>query len=200
MNHAALPTGYRLVKVMDFVRNRRQLLTVNIAALIVTALLFIAGLFIFPIGRAFRFMNECWPRWLLLAGMLLIYIPLHELTHGLLMHALSGVKPQYGFRLCYAYAGSTVWFDRNSHIAVALAPVVIWGALLQIMILRLPGEWFWPLWAVQISNASGSAGDVYCAIALLRIKGNLLIQDTGTRMRVMRRMENDKTSVRGNQV
>ena len=68
------------------------------------------------------------------------------------------------------------------------------GVVLQIAVARLPGEWFWPLWIVQISNLSGSAGDLYCAWALARMKGDLLIQDTGVRMRIMR-----KVSVEENQ-
>ena len=118
------------------------------------------------------------------------YIPLHELTHGAVMLALSGVMPTFGLKLPYAYAGSTVWFDRKSHIITALAPVVVWGVIAsQLLIAALPGEWFWPLWIVQISNLSGSAGDIYCVWYLMRMEGDLLIQDTGVRMRVMRYVE-----------
>jgi hypothetical protein len=65
--------------------------------------------------------------------------------------------------------------------------VAVWGAALQIAITKLPQAWFWPLWIIQISNLSGSAGDLYTAWALARMKGDLLIQDTGVRMRIMRR-------------
>lgn len=109
------------------------------------------------------------------------------MVHCIVMFALSGVRPIYGLKLPYAYAGSTVWFDKKSHIITALAPVVVWGAALQIAIAMLPQAWFWPLWIVQISNLSGSAGDIYTAWALARMKGDLLIQDTGVRMRIMRR-------------
>ena len=128
-------------------------------------------------------------RWwlaLALAGALVAYIPLHELTHGLFMHALSGVRPKYGLKLPYAYAGSDVFFDRPSHNVIALAPVVLWGVALQALIAALPEEWFWLLWAVQISNVSGSAGDFYCVIRLLRMPHGTLIRDTGTRMTVYR--------------
>ena len=103
------------------------------------------------------------------------------------MFVLSGVRPTYGLKLPYAYAGSTVWFDKKSHIITALAPVVLWGIVLQYAIARLPQAWFWPLWIIQISNLSGSAGDLYTVWALARMKGDLLIQDTGVRMRIMRR-------------
>ena len=188
MNYRTLPRGYRHVEYMDFVRNRKQLLTVNLSALGATALLIVLGLMTHSIRDAWRAMNERWWLWFVLAGMLIAYIPLHELTHGAFMYALSRVKPRYGIKLAYAYAGSTVWFDRKSHILIALAPVVIWGIALQALIAALPEQpWFWMLWAVQISNLSGSAGDIYCVVHLIRLKGDLLIQDTGTRMHIMRK-------------
>ena len=100
------------------------------------------------------------------------------------MHVLSGVKPKYGFKLCYAYAGSRVFFDKHSHNLIALAPLIVWGTALFVLERTLPVEWFWLLYLVQISNVSGSAGDVYCLLALARQPKDILIQDTGTRMRV----------------
>ena len=188
MNYRTLPRGYRHVAYMDFVRNRKQLLIVNLSALIAMLLLFVLGLLTHSIRDAWHAMNARWWLWFALAGMLIAYIPLHELTHGAFMLALSHVKPKYGIRLTYAYAGSTVWFDRKSHIIIALAPVIIWGIALQALMAALPEHpWFWMLWAVQISNLSGSAGDIYCVVYLLGLKGDLLIQDTGTRMHIMRK-------------
>ena len=184
MNRVSLPKGYRQVAVMDFVHNRKQLLTVNIAALIVMAIMLVIGLILHPFQPSWEFLKGNWWAWLALAGMYIAYIPLHELTHGLLMHVLSGVKPKYGFKLCYAYAGSRVFFDKHSHNLIALAPLIVWGAALFVLERTLPIEWFWLLYLVQISNVSGSAGDVYCVLALARQPKDILIQDTGTRMRV----------------
>ena len=116
----------------------------------------------------------------------------------LVVPALAGlliapVGPGWRLLISRWWAGSTVWFDRRSHIITALAPVVVWGAILQIAIAKLPGEWFWPLWIVQISNLSGSAGDLYTAWALMRMEGDLLIQDTGVRMRVMKKKPIEET-------
>ena len=72
--------------------------------------------------------------------------------------------------------------------------MALWGALLQVAVARLPAPWFWPLWIVQISNLSGSAGDLYCAWALLRMKGDVLIQDTGVRMRVYKKIPTKEPS------
>ena len=187
MNFRTLPKGYRYAGTLDFMRNRRQMKAVVILSLALIVVPVITGLLAVPVGPSWRLMASRWFMWPCLALALVAYIPLHELTHGIAMFALSGVRPTYGLKLPYAYAGSTVWFDRKSHIITALAPVVVWGVALQIAIARLPQAWFWPLWIVQISNLSGSAGDLYTAWALARMKGDLLIQDTGVRMRIMRR-------------
>ena len=187
MNYRTLPKGYRYAGTLDFMRDRRQMKALVILSLALIVLPVIAGLLAVPVGPSWRLMASRWTMWPCLGLALVLYIPLHELVHGITMFALSGVKPVYGLKLPYAYAGSTAWFDRKSHIITALAPVVFWGVALQIAIARLPGEWFWPLWIVQISNLSGSAGDIYTAWALARMQGDLLIQDTGVRMRIMRR-------------
>ena len=191
MNYATLPKGYRYAGTLDFMRNRKQMKAMLALSLALVALPVLGGLLAAPVGPSWRLMASRWYLWPCLWLALVAYIPLHELVHGISMFALSGVKPVYGLKLPYAYAGSTAWFDRKSHIITALAPVVLWGTALQIAIARLRGAWFWPLWILQISNLSGSAGDIYTAWALARMEGDLLIQDTGVRMRIMRRATND---------
>lgn len=184
MNVRALPKGYRQIGVMDFVRSRRELLTVNGLALAVMAAMIAFGAWRYPVAPTWDFMRANVWTWLLLSAMCFAYISLHELTHGALMHLLSGVRPKYGFKLCYAYAGSRAYFDRRSHNLIALAPLLVWGIALFALERALPAEWFWLFYVVQISNVSGSMGDVYCVFALRRYPSDILIQDTGTRMRI----------------
>ena len=192
MNYRTLPPGYRYAGTMDFMRNRAQMKAVVALSLALVLVPVAVGLLCVPVGPSWRLMASRWFMWPELGLALVAYIPLHELTHGAAMFALSGVRPKYGLKLPYAYCGSTVWFDRKSHVVTALAPVVLWGVALQCAIARLPGAWFWPLWIVQISNLSGSAGDLYTAWALTCMKGDLLIQDTGVRMRIMRRIPTEE--------
>lgn len=190
MNYRTLPHGCRPAGAMDFLRNRAQMIAVLKLALALWVASAAAGIIAHPPRPSWWGFIEGWYLWLAMLAMWTAYIPLHELTHGLSMYALSGVKPSYGLRLPYAWAGSTVWFDRTSHIVTALAPIVVWGVVIQMLIALLPEKWFWPLWVVQISNLSGSAGDIYCVWYLLRMEGELLIQDTGTRMRIVRLPDN----------
>ena len=187
MNHRTLPPGYRFTSTLDFMRNRRQITAVVKLALILTVAPALVGLLFAPLGPSWQLMLSRWYMWPGLLLALVLYIPLHELTHGAAMLQLSGVKPTFGIRLPYAYCGSPVWFDRKSHILTALAPIALWGVALMISAILAPRAWFWPIWIVQISNMSGSAGDVYCAWKLARMDGDLLIQDTGVRMRIARK-------------
>lgn len=187
MNHKTLPPGYHYAGTMDFMRDRQKMKAlVKLSALLLAGPLAL-GLLLCPVGPSWRWMASRWYRWPALFAALVAYIPLHEWTHGAAMFALSGVRPRYGLKLPYAYAGSTVWFDRRSHVITALAPVVLWGAGLGAAAAFAPRECFWPVWILQISNLSGSAGDIYCVWALTHMKGDLLIQDTGVRMRIMRK-------------
>ena len=192
MNHKTFPKGYRQIEVMDFVRNRRQLMIVGFSGLAVTAIMIAAGLLLYPFSPTWEFLKTCWWAWLVTPAMYVLYIPLHELVHGLLMHALSGVKPKYGLRLPYAYAGSNVYFDKKSHNLIALAPLIVWGAVLFALERTLPAQWLWFFYIIQISNVSGSVGDVYCVLHLMKLPKDVLIQDTGTRMRIFAPRPNDE--------
>lgn len=187
MNYKALPRGYRYAATLDFMRNRKQMKAVVWLSLALIVVPTLVGLLFVPIRSSWRWMLGRWYRWPALLAALVLYIPLHELTHGAAMWLLSGVRPKYGLKLPYAYCGSTAWLDRTSHVITALAPVVLWGVGLLMAALLAPAEWFWALWILQISNLSGSAGDIYCVWYLLRMDGDLLIQDTGVRMRIMKK-------------
>ena len=187
MYYTVLPKGYRYAGTLDFMRSRKQMKAVLYLSLALIAVPALGGLLAVPVKPSWDWMLGRWYRWPGLFLALVAYIPLHELTHGISMFLISGVKPKYGLKLPYAYCGSTVWFDRRSHIVTALAPVVLWGVGLLVAAILAPTTWFWPLWIIQISNLSGSAGDIYTVWALMRMEGDLLIQDTGVRMRIMRK-------------
>ena len=192
MNFRTYPRGYRQIEVMDFVRNRKQLMIVGVSGIVVTVLMVAFGLIFYPFSPTWEFLKANWWAWPLTAAMYVLYILLHELTHGVLMHALSGVKPKYGLKLPYAYAGSHVFFDKKSHNLIALAPLTVWGIALFILERTLPAGWFWLFYIIQISNVSGSVGDVYCVLHLFRLPRDIVIQDTGTRMRVFAPRPNDE--------
>ncbi len=180
----ALPAGYGLMEQIDLVKNKRQLWLVNGLSLALLVLFALLGLCLRPWD---------WSGWTLstsllaLAGIFL-YIVGHEAVHGAAMWWLSHEKPRFGFSLMYAYAGSGTYFSKGSYLLISLAPVVLWGLLLAALTALLPDAWFWPLWIIQITNVSGSAGDFYVFFKILTKPDSVLVQDTGTAMTVYERL------------
>ncbi|MBO5006312.1 MAG: DUF3267 domain-containing protein, partial [Clostridia bacterium] len=160
-NSLYLPEGYGKILEIDLQKNKKLMLLVNGIALVLMLALVALGAYIVPIDTFFD--NEVWYMPLIklavMMGGYVAYIVLHELVHGIFMKHFSGVKPKYGFTLMYAYAGSEAYFNKKSYIIIALAPVVIWGAVLGVLCAVLPQGWFWVVYFIQIGNLSGAAGD-----------------------------------------
>jgi hypothetical protein len=154
-NTVSLPEGYSEEFGIDLQKNKKLMLLVNgIAIAIMLPMAFLGALAV-PFDSFFD-SDEIWYMPLLKASVLMLgyiaYIVLHELVHGIFMKHFSGVKPKYGFTLMYAYAGSEAYFNKKSYIIIALAPVVIWGAVLGVLCAVLPQSWFWVVYLIQIGN------------------------------------------------
>lgn len=186
-NCTLLPDGYREILSIDLQKNKKLLLLVNVIGLIITAAMLIPALLLVPISSLFD-MSTGLGAYALRFGTLVIgmiaYIVLHELVHGIFMKALSGVKPLYGFTGAYAYAGSDAYFNKKSYIVIALAPVVIWGAVLAVLNCFTSPAWFWVVYLIQICNLSGAGGDLYVTAKFSRLPRDILVRDTGVAMTV----------------
>ena len=185
----ALPKGYTEAERIDLVKNRRQMLLVNGLAIVLTVLMIVLGILIQPDGadglfnlkeNGFQTAFQC----LILAIGIFAYIAGHEAVHGILMWYFSRIKPRFGFSFTYAYAGSDVYFAKSAYLAIALAPVTLWFVLFGTIQLAVPSGWFWIIWALQIMNISGAAGDLYVFARILRMPESVLVQDTGTAMTI----------------
>lgn len=185
-NSLYLPEGYGKILEIDLQKNKKLMLLVNGIALVLMLALVALGAYIVPIDTFFD--NEVWYMPLIklavMMGGYVAYIVLHELVHGIFMKHFSGVKPKYGFTLMYAYAGSEAYFNKKSYIIIALAPVVIWGAVLGVLCAVLPQGWFWVVYFIQIGNLSGAAGDFYVTLKFLKLPKDILVNDTGVAMTV----------------
>ncbi len=186
-NSLSLPEDYGKILEIDLQKNKKLMLLVNGIALVIMLALAALGAYIVPINT-FLNTDEAWYMPLIklavMMGGYVAYIILHELVHGIFMKKFSGVKPKYGFTLMYAYAGSEAYFNKKSYIIIALAPVVIWGAVLGVLCAVLPQGWFWVAYFIQIGNISGAAGDFYVTLKFLKLPKDILVNDTGVAMTV----------------
>ncbi len=188
MNVTLLPEGYREFKTVDLLNNKKELLTVNLAALLLGGVMVLpAALLVpFPLLHKESVVNIFVPLLFLVA--LFLYVLLHEAVHGVFMKKLSNVKPYFGFKgFMYAYAGSTAFFDKRSYILIALAPVVLLGLALLLANLLLSVEWFWFVYIIQIVNISGAAGDIYVMNIIRKAPADTLVCDAGVSMKMYSR-------------
>ena len=183
-----LPASYRKVCDIDLAKNKKLFLLVNGLCLLIAAILTVLGmLFGAPISAFFDVENGLkafLPRAGALIGGFVLYVILHELVHGIFMRAYSGVRPHYGFKLAYAYAGSDAYFARTPYLVISLAPVVIWGGVLGVLSAVASPTWFWVFYFIEVMNLSGAAGDFYVTVFMLKMPADILVQDTGTAMSV----------------
>ncbi len=182
-----LPEGYQPLLEVDLQKNKKLALGLNLGAAAVGILMAVIAAFIVPISALFDLSKGLLPYAIrfgaLLVGMI-AYIILHELVHGIVMKYFGAKKIRYGFTGMYAFAGCDCYFDKVSYIAVALAPVVLWGAVLLVLNLLVPARWFWVVYIIQIINISGAAGDAYVTAKFSRLPADILVFDRGTGMTV----------------
>jgi len=182
-----LPEGYREIYEIDLQKNKRAALLVNGLALLIAAALVVPVLFAVPIKHFFNPKNlglDDVIRYLVMAVGIIVYIILHELVHGIAMKLCGTKKVKYGFTGMYAFAGSDDYYGKGSYIFIALAPVVLWGAVLAVVSLFVPLSWFWVVHFVQVVNLSGAAGDLFVTVKFSRFPKDILVRDHGVGMRV----------------
>ena len=181
-----LPDGYRLVKTVD-AGDKRFGLLMNLWALVLSAVAGGGGFFLKFRGdpsSAFPDLGNIWvfEGWLFgLLAALLVYLVLHELTHGAVYRLLTGEKLTFGIKLTCAFCGvPNVYVTRKTALLSLLAPFTVFsiGFLVPFFLLSRPLSFlFLVLFALHFG---GCAGDLYdTALLLFCLKGKLLMRDTG---------------------
>ena len=182
-----LPDGYREICSVDLQKNKKAALTVNIIAVVITAVLVVPMLFVVPISSLFS-MEKGILNYMLRFGaffvLIILYMVLHELVHGIAMKICGTKKVKYGFTGMYAFAGSNDFYDKKSYIFIALAPVVLWGIVIAVINPFVSAEWFWVVYFLQIANLSGAAGDIFVTVKFSKLPSDILVQDYGVGMKV----------------
>ena len=163
-SYEELPAGYVQKEKIDLKEDKKLFILVNLAALIIGAVLAVGMHFIVPISTIFSFEGgpvRFFARFIVLLVSSLLYIVLHELTHAIAMKVYGTKKVKFGISATYAYAGSDDYYAKIPYLVIALAPVVVFGVILGILQFLVPTDFFWVIWWIQIANLSGAAGDFY---------------------------------------
>ena len=192
MNVLALPEGYEPIEQIDLQQNKKLALAVNLGAIAFAFILFFIGYWFVPLSAVFASVDSgdfsallfvLLKLFMMLLG-LVLYMVLHEATHGVFMKHYGGIKPKFGLTLLYAYCGSEAYFDKASYLVIGLSPVVIWGIVLAAACIVIPPDWFWVVYLIQIINLSGAVGDFYVTYRMLKLPKEILVQDSGVAMTV----------------
>lgn len=177
--------GWKEDEKIDLVNNKKEALKVNAWGLLI---MLVMALFL-PFFNIEGFYGESFfMRTILLFVLIILYIPLHEIVHGIVMKCFTKEKLRFGWKLVYAYCGSFEGaFRYYPYALIALAPLLFFSLVFINLIGLVPSLSFaW--YVMEIINVSGSVGDIYVSIRLWkRRKENIYIVDTGTDMTVWKK-------------
>lgn len=183
-----LPADY-VQRVHLSIKNSRTMLVLNLVGIL---LLIFFGWFFTAIalwlnpsaaGQIFSFTISGLQTLVTIAGLILLVFAtliLHEAVHGLGFRLLAGVRPVFAFRGTHAYAAAPGWFiRRNPYLAIGLAPFIVLSLLAIGLLAVVPLPVIPYLILAAVMNASGSVGDLWVAVLLLRQPKNALAADAG---------------------
>ena len=182
-----LPEDYGEIYSLNLQKDKRAAIIINLLALAIAAVMAVSMNFFVPVTSFFDLSGgivRYFLRFAALIVLMVLYMVLHELVHGVAMKLCGTKRVKYGFTGLYAFAGSEDYYDKKSYIFIALAPIVLWGTVLAAVNFFVPTEWFWIVYMIQLINISGAAGDLFAAVKFSRMPKNILIQDSGVSMRV----------------
>lgn len=182
-----LPEGYQEIFSVNLQKDTKIAVLVNVLAVVIMLVMAVPMHFHISISSLFDMsqgLGVYAMRFGLLILLIVVYLVLHELVHGITMKILGTKKVKYGFTGLYAFAGSDDYYDKKSYIAIALAPIVVWGIVLAAINAVVPYKWFWVVYFIQIMNVSGAAGDLYVTVKFSRMPKDILVRDSGIGMTV----------------
>lgn len=114
----------------------------------------------------------------------LVYMAVHELTHGVVLQLLTKVQPSYTVRFPFLTTGNHAYLTRRSAVIVALAPSVIWGVVLLIALLTLPADYRLTTYILLALNFAGSSGDWVEVYVIAWQQHDALVQDDGDKIHI----------------
>lgn len=178
-----LPEGYREVYTVD-AKSAKTSLLLTLASFVLTVAAFAVFLPILPLD--FDLENGFWyyySRLLITLGAMVVYLILHELTHGVVYKIMTKQKLKFGMTLTVAFCGvPDIYVYRKTALLALLAPFVVFSVVLIGIILLLP-EPIDKLFAAFLFSIhfGGCVGDLYDTLLyLFKFRSpDTLMRDTG---------------------
>lgn len=179
-----LPEDYVLDKVIDVKDDKKAKALFVIGSMVLLGLVFACFLpYLINHFPGVVVIKEMTFPWLILMIGLILYIILHELTHGLFYKIFTREKLTFGLTLTVAYCGvPNLYLKKVPALVSAIAPFVVFSFVFGIPLFFVSNYWYFSaLVFLFASHISGCIGDLYCVILLaFKYKGkDVLVNDTG---------------------
>ena len=180
-----LPQDYRQVKVID-ASGKGFGVIMNLIALIPMVLCVVITMMVLsPIDFSEEITNRSFISLLAFVAVMVGYIILHELLHGLAYKLLTGRRLTFGLTLTVAYCGvPDIYVYRRASLIAILTPFLVFLPVFSVLLALVPGALNKLLAAYMLGmHIGGCAGDLYGAgVMLFRLRDPaLLMRDTGPR-------------------
>lgn len=177
-----LPKGYRQTDYFNLRRDRKRSRWLNLTSGLIGAAMVALGWGLERFHALSQLLKSGFGDyylWLaLLLCAMLLYLTLHELTHGLFLRIYTG-QVRYARKGLTLFAGSEAYLSRRDFLLSLLAPVVLWGLLLAVICCFVSGIWFWLVYGLEIVNLGSSVGDLYLAAKAWKLPKTALYQNFG---------------------
>ena len=177
-----VPEGYRQVYHIDAADKKTGLkLTLGAMAILIVV---VAVLFIFADLKSLDF-GKLIEYDLAFIGIALVYIVVHELTHGAVYKALTHQKLRFGITWSAAFCGVPDSYTyRRTALLSLVAPLTVWTIVLLPLTIWLRGVdtgWYITIGLIFAIHISGCVGDMYVTwLFLTKYKDpRTLMRDTG---------------------
>ncbi len=190
-----LPANYEEVLVID-AKDKKFVIIMNVVAVIIMAAGIALSIFmlseIYEDFSVFDFMLESLPV-LVYAISILVYIVLHELTHGIAYKALTGEKLTFGLTFSVAYCGvPDIYVYRKTALISLLAPFTVFTILFTVLIFAIPDvNYKFTMCLLLFTHLGGCVGDLYDSFVFLtKLKDpTILMNDNGPTQRFYRKAD-----------
>ena len=175
-----LPENYELVKTID-AKNAKTVIWMNVIGLAI----FIVSIIPFLLLKEYSLRNVEPKDLLIFLGVYLIltvvYVIMHELTHGLVYKIMTKQKLTFGLTLSCAFCGvPKIFVTRKTALLAILAPFVLYTLVFVPILILMPANMIsLAILLVFGTHTCGCVGDLYGTIVLISLKGELLMNDTG---------------------
>lgn len=180
-NTNILPSNYKYLESIDLKNNQRVNNLIQIVFLAIALLMVgFAIIFKLPIKNDLGTVIKI----LITVLSCVVYMILHELTHGVFIRLFSHKRANYYFRFPYLATGSSSYFNKKSFIIITLSPVIIWGIILGLLLVLLPQYLFLTIYVVIGINFAGASGDYFQVYRFANLDKTALIQDDGKETKI----------------